>query len=143
MREGDGTYRLLGNSRAYLVQDVRADAWSRRKYSRFDLSTAPLQFRLDLSQVPCGCLACVYLVAMREPSQGASNYCDMAENVAPGYGGSTCYEIDLLEANNHAMQAAIHTEVGGSFGSGQCDVRMCSIMRSLFARALERSVHLS
>jgi hypothetical protein len=30
----------------------------------------------------------------------------------------TCYEIDLLEANNNAMQSAIHTETGGAFGSG-------------------------
>ena len=41
---------------------------------------------------------------MLDPSGGASNYCDMAENVRPGFGGGTCYELDLLEANNNAMQ---------------------------------------
>ena len=41
---------------------------------------------------------------MAEPSGGSSNYCDMAENVRPGLNGGTCYELDLLEANNWAMQ---------------------------------------
>ena len=49
----------------------------------------------------------------------------MAENVMPGYGGGTCYEFDLLEANNNAMQTAIHTELGGSYGSGNCDRNGC------------------
>ena len=56
---------------------------------------------------------------MPEPEPYAANYCDMAENPAPGLGGGTCCEIDLLEANN-AMQSAIH-ETGGAFGSGNCD----------------------
>ena len=43
----------------------------------------------------------------------------------PGYGGGTCYELDLLEANNNAMQTAIHTELGGSYGSGNCDRNGC------------------
>ena len=36
-----------------------------------------------------------------------------------------CTEIDLLEANNKAMQTAIHTELGGTFGSGNCDRNGC------------------
>ena len=44
----------------------------------------------------------------------------MAENVKPGLGGKLCIEVDLLEANNHAMQTAIHTELGGAYGSGNC-----------------------
>ena len=50
----------------------------------------------SLSNVPCGCLACVYLVAMNDPGGGASNYCDMAENVKPGFAGGTCTEVDLV-----------------------------------------------
>ena len=51
----------------------------------------------------------------------------MAENVQPGggYGGGMCTEIDLLEANNHALQSAIHMKLGGSFGSGECDRNGC------------------
>ena len=33
--------------------------------------------------------------------------------------------MDLLEANSGAMQAAIHTETGGSYGSGNCDRNGC------------------
>ena len=49
----------------------------------------------------------------------------MAENVKPGYNGGTCYEVDIFEANNNAMQTAIHTELGGSYGSGNCDRNGC------------------
>ena len=98
----DGAFRLQGNSRAMLVHDHKVNAWSKHAYVRVDLRDG-LTFTLDLSNVPCGCLACVYLVAARDPDAGGTNYCDMAENVAPGYGGETCYEIDLLEANSNAM----------------------------------------
>ena len=109
-----------------LVEDMSAGSdWGDHRYVRSDLHQSPLKFTLDLSAVNCGCLACVYLVAMEDPSRGRSNYCDMAENVAPGYGGDTCYEIDILEANNHAMQTAIHTKTGGKYGSGQCDRNGC------------------
>lgn len=39
---------------------------------------------------------------MDDPSAKSSNYCDMAENKAKGFGGGMCYELDLLEANNNA-----------------------------------------
>ena len=123
--DGSGAFRVVGNTRAYLVQDHRGASWANHRYVRFDLSRAPLRFELDLSNVPCGCLACVYMVAMPDPAGGTSQYCDMAENVAPGYGGGVCTEIDLLEANNNAMQTAIHTETGGAFGSGNCDRNGC------------------
>ena len=34
-------------------------------------------------------------------------------------------ELDLFEANNWAMQTAVHTQVGGSYGSGNCDRNGC------------------
>ena len=49
----------------------------------------------------------------------------MAENVIPGLDGDMCIELDVLEANNWAMQTAIHTEQGGSFGSHKCDRNGC------------------
>ena len=121
----DGAFTVIGDVRAYLVQDVRHTHWGLHKYERIDLQKQPLVFTIDLSQVPCGCLACVYLVAMKDPEGSLSNYCDMAENVAPGYGGGLCMELDILEANSHAMQTAIHTQTGGSYGSGNCDRNGC------------------
>ena len=129
------------------------------------MMASPLRFSLDLSKVECGCLACIYLVAMPDPDARGdaytaphssltrdparvptafssapcppnvcacvfNSYCDMAENVIPGLDGEMCIELDVLEANNWAMQTAVHTEQGGKFGSGNCDRNGC------FARAL-------
>ena len=121
----DGALTVRGNTRMYLVQDASGATWGSHQYERIDLHAQPLRFTLDLSAVPCGCLACVYLVAMKDPAAGTSHYCDMAENVAPGWGGGTCMELDILEANNHAMQTAIHTRTGGRYGSGNCDRNGC------------------
>lgn len=49
----------------------------------------------------------------------------MAENTRPGLNGEECIELDVLEANNWAMQTAIHTQQGGKYGSGNCDRNGC------------------
>ena len=58
-----GTLTIIGDSRVYLVQDYTKHAWGEHKYIRIDMSKDPLRFTLDLSNVPCGCLACIYLVS--------------------------------------------------------------------------------
>jgi hypothetical protein len=205
-----GVLTVQGDTRVYLVQDYTKREWEDHHYMRFDLKAKPLEFTLDLSNVPCGCLACVYLVAMKDPDRDGPNYwcvhrapekaecstsaareepvapltltsavdpppcarSDMAENVLPGFEEGTCTELDLvclrcgappcvplsatrtqypvtstqypvdlhahslnpdalwnllqLEANNNAMQTAIHTETGNAgFGSGVCDRNGC------------------
>jgi len=108
-----------------LVRNFMERGWANHKYARFDL-TNPLMFEVDLSNVPCGCVASVYLVRMRDPSLGRSNYCDAALSPIPGWLGATCTELDLLEANQNALQSALHTETGtGSYGSGRCDRDGC------------------
>ncbi|KAL3926462.1 MAG: hypothetical protein SGPRY_003287 [Prymnesium sp.] len=122
----NGNLEIQGDARAYLVQDHTVyTGWGDHRYVRIDLHRSPLQFTLDVSNVPCGCLACVYLVTMKDPVGWKSNYCDMAENVQPGMDDGMCYELDLLEADNRAMQTAIHTELGGKYGSGNCDRNGC------------------
>ena len=124
----DGTLKITGDTRAYLVHDHRKTSWHDTKYVRIDMSKGPLEFTLDLSNVPCGCLACVYLVEMKDPDWNGPNYCDMAENVYPGLDNGPCTEYDILEANNAGMQTAIHTETGGgpaTFGKGMCDRNGC------------------
>lgn len=54
-----GEFRLTGDSRAYLVSDYRVGSWEQHQYVRFDMHTQSLSFDIDLSKVPCGCLACV------------------------------------------------------------------------------------
>jgi hypothetical protein len=100
----DGVLRITGNARSYLVKDFRTRTWRSHEYVRIDLNKESLRFTIDLSEVPCGCLACVYLVTMGDPTVDQSNYCDAAENVHPGIDGGLCVELDLLEANNHAIQ---------------------------------------
>ena len=106
----DGVLTVRGDSRVFLVQDYRATNWSDQKYVRVDMLVHDFSFTADLSGVPCGCLACVYLVAMKDPDATGSRYCDMAENVAPGWRDGLCTELDLFEANSHSMQTAIHTQ---------------------------------
>ena len=55
----DGAIRLRGNTRAYLAHDSHGSSFQHKKYVKLNLQTAPLTFTADLSQVPCGCLACV------------------------------------------------------------------------------------
>ena len=118
----DGNLRLGGQTRGALVHDFKQRGWSRHKYLRFDLSVAPLVFSIDVSNVPCGCVAAVYLVKMRDPSLGRSNYCDAAGSLIPGLNGEPCLEMDIVEANENGLQSALHTETGGgTFGSGRCD----------------------
>ena len=118
--EDEGALRITGEGRTYLVNDYRQRGWGNHRYMRFDLSD-PLTFTLDLSRVPCGCVASVYLVRMRDPSTGKSNYCDAAARLVPGLGGEMCVELDVIEANAHALQSAVHTEIGGTMGSKRCD----------------------
>ena len=69
-----GTLYLNGDNRVYLVQDYMQESWEKHKYIRIDLQANTLSFTLDLSNVPCGCLACVYMVAMKDPMPGSNSY---------------------------------------------------------------------
>ena len=73
-----GAFTLKGNARAYLVRDHTRRTWAAHSYVRMDLNRAPLSMDVDLSRVPCGCLACVYLIAMPEPVlEDPSSSCDL------------------------------------------------------------------
>jgi hypothetical protein len=61
-----GALHIIGDARLYLMEDYTASTWGTRKYARFDLRTA-LSLSVDLSAVPCGCIATVYLVAAADP----------------------------------------------------------------------------
>ena len=99
--EFDGTVRFTGDTRAYLVEDYTRSAWRDHKYMRIDPTRSEaFSASVDLSNVPCGCLACVYMVGMHDPSSSRlANYCDMG-----GFGDRSCYEWDLIEANREASR---------------------------------------
>ena len=88
---------VAGSVRLY---QASSSAWSEPRIGRLHLLGKRLRFSVDLSRVECSCNAAVYLVSMRTAS-----YCDA--NTAP-----SCTELDLLEANLHAMQTAVHTTTG-------------------------------
>ena len=88
---------VAGSARLY---QASSSAWSEPRIGRLHLLGKRLRFSVDLSRVECSCNAAVYLVNMRTAS-----YCDA--NTAP-----SCTELDLLEANLHAMQTAVHTTTG-------------------------------
>ena len=74
----EGTVTVHGDTRVYLVADHNAATWAKHQYVRFDVHAKPLEMEVDLSNVPCGCLACVYLVMMKDPVAGDSSYCASA-----------------------------------------------------------------
>jgi len=57
----EGSLRVNGDTRAYLVQNIEAgDNWGDHRYVRSNMMTTPLKFTIDLSNVDCGCLAYIW-----------------------------------------------------------------------------------
>jgi len=116
-----GNLTLQGSNRLYLIRgapDGGRRPWSALTYRRFHLRGKRLRFTVDVSRVPCGCNAAVYLVAMPQGGGTDAGYCDIV--TAPW-----CTEVDLLEANSHALNAAIHTRQGHG-ASGWCNSDGCA-----------------
>ena len=106
----DGNITIRDNSRGYLE----------RRYAgleKFDLRNAEVRFTVDVSKVPCGCIAAVYYVAM------GSRYCDLNHELVLGSGDGVCTEIDLVEANQVGFATTLHTEAG--FTPPTCDSDGC------------------
>ena len=118
---GEGAVRLVDNSRAYLLHDSRHAGM----YERFDLRGKIMQFTVDVSQVACSCNAALYLVAMTH------GYCDIQSR------GNPCTELDLFEANSHAIQATVHTERGEG-GDGSCNQWGCVRARHINSAGSQR-----
>jgi len=76
-----------------------------------------ISFTVDISQIGCGLNAAFYLVGMPAASAGSNGdyYCD-----ANAVGGTSCSEMDLFEANRHAIQITPHGCSGGSCDGGGC-----------------------
>ena len=109
--------RLDGNSRAFLIANSTAGEAGARDFERVDLRGKTLRMTVDVSHVPCSCNAALYLVRM---SKGpTSNYCDIQS--VP-----SCTELDLLEANTHAVQSTVHTSLGLG-GDGSCNQWGCAV----------------
>ena len=130
------TLRVTSDTRVFLVKDSRKTLWADHEYLKIDLRSGPLRFTLDLSGVPCGCLACVYLVAMQDPSRTSPNYCDIYGST----GGKVCLEADILEANNVAFSTNLHTRAGVGH-DGTCNAWGCLTTLGPTASPQERKAY--
>jgi hypothetical protein len=90
-------------------------------FQKWNLVGATLTYDVNLATAGCGTDASFYLVSM--PAQGAANngdyYCDT--NAVEGY---SCPEIDLFEANRHALQITLHKCTSPTSG---CDTGGCAL----------------
>ena len=109
--DDDGSVTLVGNTRAYAVDNYREARSNGRlkEWQLFHLAGKVLKFTVDVSRVPCSCNAALYFVAMRDRYR----YCDIQSR-------PSCTEIDVFEANAGAIQATVHTRTG-SGGDGTCN----------------------
>ena len=110
---------MRGLQRAYLARRPHSPQWSELVYDKVRLLGKTLRWTADLSQVGCGCNAALYLVSMPQPSEHSSEYCDIMEPQP-----HKCLEIDLLEGNVKALQAALHVQAG-EVVDGTCNQYGC------------------
>lgn len=110
MSTSGGNLKIKHNSRGYITTKSQ-EQFSPDGFYQFKLLDQSLSFTVDLSQAGCGCNAALYLTPMPaynsgqqpDPTRCGDYYCD-ANNVC----GVLCPEIDLVEANNAAMQVTPH-----------------------------------
>jgi len=117
----NGAFGIQGKQRMYLMEDLSVNDWWGSKYVFYNLLGKTVTFTVDISGVPCGVAACLYFVAIWNPGPG-SQYCD----IQPNFGG--CFEMDLMEANSHAYEASLHTDLGSRTAfDGTCNMNGCSV----------------
>jgi len=91
--------------RFYLANSC-ASAFGPSVFSAVSLLGGCITFTVDISQIGCGLNAAFYLVSMPGAGSGTNGdyYCD-----ANAVGGNpSCSEMDLFEANRHAIQITPH-----------------------------------
>eukprot|EP01121_Diplochlamys_sp_Union-15-3_P016329 TRINITY_DN5538_c0_g1_i1.p1 TRINITY_DN5538_c0_g1~~TRINITY_DN5538_c0_g1_i1.p1 ORF type:complete len:297 (-),score=37.42 TRINITY_DN5538_c0_g1_i1:23-913(-) len=101
---------LKHNTRAYFAQTCDS-SFQPNTFQPIYLLDRTLSYTVNLNQVGCGCNAALYLVSMPaynaqqqpDPTECKDYYCD-ANHVC----GIYCPEMDVMEANNHALQITPH-----------------------------------
>jgi len=95
-------------------------------FEKWNLCGATITFTVNLATTRCGTAASFYLVGMPAAAAGSNGdyYCD-----SNCVGGHCCPEVDLMEANRHALQITLHkcTSTTSSCDSGAINTQSISL----------------
>jgi len=113
-----GSQVTVGLGPRFYLANSCASSFGPTVFSADKLLGGSISFTVDISKIGCGLNAAFYLVSM--PGSGAGSnrdyYCD-----ANAVGGNpSCSEMDLFEANRHAIQITPHRCSGSSCDTGGC-----------------------
>jgi len=115
-----GSQITVGKGPRFYLANSCASSFSPTVFSAVKLLGGSITFTANLANIGCGQNAAFYLVGM--PGAGATSngdyYCD-----ANCVGGQCCPEMDLMEANRHALQVTPHK---CSSATGGCDAGGCA-----------------
>jgi len=112
-----GSQVTVGLGPRFYLANTCASSFSPTVFQAVKLLGGSISFTVDISKIGCGLNAAFYLVSMPASSAGsnADYYCD-----ANAVGGISCSEMDLFEANRHAIQITPHRCTGSSCDTGGC-----------------------
>ena len=119
---------VTGSSRMFYGRNKHSGStgpkqWMDVEYEHLHLIGKSLSFTIDLSGVRCGCNAAVYLVQMGVPAEGSAGYCDIQGFDTDEF--EACTEVDVVEGNQKALQATLHTAQGKG-ENGICNQDGCA-----------------
>jgi len=114
-----GSQITIGKGPRFYLANSCASSFSGTVFSAVKLLGGSITFTVDISSIGCGLNAAFYLVSMPASSSGQNGdyYCD-----ANSVGGVACSEMDLFEANRHAIQITPHR----CTSSTSCDPNGCA-----------------
>ncbi len=119
-----GSSRMFYTRLVPLSEQAAKMQWADVAYEKLELLGKSLSFTIDMSDVPCGCNAALYLVQMDAPSvDGGSGYCDIQGFDDPS--AEACTELDIIEGNQKALQSTLHTAQGKG-EDGRCNQDGCA-----------------
>jgi len=110
-----GSSVTIGLGPRFYLANSCTSSFSPTVFSAVKLLGGSICFDVDISKIGCGRNAAFYLVGMPGPGAASNGdyYCD-----ANAVGGQSCSEMDLFEANRHAIQITPHRCVGSCDTSG-------------------------
>jgi len=122
-----GSQITIGLGPRFYLANSCASAFGHSVFSAVSLLGGCITFTVDISQIGCGLNAAFYLVSMPGAGSGTNGdyYCD-----ANAVGGNpSCSEMDLFEANRHAIQITPHLCSGSSCDTAGCAKNTKSISK--------------